>query len=89
MSPVNPGEYFKLFIQTAPESDCHLSYKTPKGTNIEARGLGDCRTDKDGICSWRWFIGTETVPGIGMLTVEVDGIKEVFSIKINEWIAFL
>ena len=71
-SPVSAGDYATLVIHYAPGAGCFLSYVTPHGTQSTAAGLGPMTADGSGNCSWTWKIGTNTYPGTGHLTGNVN-----------------
>jgi hypothetical protein len=71
-SPVSAGDYATLVIHFAPGAGCFLSYVTPHGTQSTAAGLGPTTADGGGNCGWTWKIGTNTYPGTGHLTVNVN-----------------
>jgi hypothetical protein len=64
-------------IQTDPGEACDLHYTAPDGaqqnTMITAGG--------DGVCAWRWQVGSQ--PGEGRVTVTIDEITQIFTLKIN------
>ncbi len=82
-SPVNVGEYASAKIKTTPGISCTIKYVTSKGTTSTAKGLEPVQSDSNGICSWRWRIGTGTAPGEGTVTITADGVTQSFPIVIQ------
>lgn len=81
-SPVEPGSYATLTIQTQAGASCSLSYTTPAGTKSQAKGLGATVASSSGLCSWRWIIGSSTRPGTGTLKVTAGGYTKNLAIVI-------
>jgi hypothetical protein len=68
-----PGGHASVTVQTAPNSNCSIVYRTPAGTKSKAAGLTDKTTDVDGKVSWTWLIGGSTKAGTGSVTVTCGG----------------
>jgi endonuclease YncB( thermonuclease family) len=82
-SPVKVGESASASIRTMPGADCTLAYRTPAGTQSQARGLGNKVADLDGICRWTWTIGSSTRPGVGSVMIRAGGQSETYPITIH------
>jgi LysM repeat protein len=80
---VSVGGNASVTIETSPGVTCTLDYVTPHGTVSIAQGLGTKMADANGECSWIWKIGTNTLPGIGTLTITANGVTQSFDIVVQ------
>lgn len=64
-----PGDYAYVGAWAPPGALCSIVYITPRGNRSTAQGLYTHRADRDGWIEWSWFIGTNTIPGWGRVTV--------------------
>lgn len=64
-----PGDTAEVGVYTRPGASCTIRYVTPLGTTSRAQGLTTKRANGEGFVSWSWFIGTNTRPGTGSVTV--------------------
>jgi endonuclease YncB( thermonuclease family) len=81
-SPVKVGSIASLSIQVTADKNCNLSYITPSGNTSTAKGLGITTADGNGLCSWKWTIGSGTKPGTGTLNITVDGVTQSLNIEV-------
>lgn len=82
-STAHRGARARVVIKTTPGAKCMLKYKTPLGRVSKAKGLGKTIADTNGMCSWSWFIGTNTTPGTGVIIVTVNKYTEKHPITIT------
>jgi hypothetical protein len=61
-TPVNPGEYATIKVQTLPNELLTIEVWYMSGKS-EAQGLYPKRADDEGYVSWTWKVGTRTTPG--------------------------
>ncbi len=82
-SPVTAGHDASLSVQVPAGTDCHLTYYLPSGDASGAGGLGTTTAGPDGLCQWRWKIGSTTSPGIGTVSVLAEGATASFEFVIE------
>lgn len=61
-TPINPGEYATIEVQTLPDELLAIEVWYMSGKS-EAEGLFAKRADDEGYVSWTWKVGTRTTPG--------------------------
>lgn len=76
------GDDFKIILQAATGSVCHLDYYTPDGNLSAARGLGLVSPDSQGKCTWEWHISANTQPGMARLVISLNDLQETHEIEI-------
>jgi hypothetical protein len=72
-----------VIIKTTPGATCHLAYRTPSGRLSTTRGLGKKTANLQGLCRWSWNIYRKTKPGIGSVTITVNGVGNKYPIVIR------
>lgn len=69
-----PGGTASAAVTAPPNTRCTIAYTTPDGRTPRPPGLDPKTTDARGRATWTWYVGTNTAPGIGTVTVECGGI---------------
>jgi hypothetical protein len=80
---VERGGKAAVIIKTTPGATCFLAYRTPSGRLSTTRGLGKKIANRQGLCRWSWNIYRETHPGIGSVTITVNGVDKKYPITIK------
>lgn len=78
-----PGGVASVAVQTWPNASCTIDYWTPHGTHSVAAGLVPETANASGSATWSWYIGGNTYPGTGTVTVACNGTSTSTPITIS------